>query len=50
MDITKLSTSQQSFVGINLNFGTKRQNMVSRSSLKILVLMLIFSVPVDPLL
>ena len=49
MDITKRSITQQSFVRINWNFGTKGQNRVSHSSLKILVLKLIVSVP-DPLL
>ena len=37
--------TQQSFVRINWNFGTKRQNRVSHSSLKMLVLELIFLVP-----
>ena len=49
MDIMKLSITQQSFVRINWNFGTKRQNRVSHGSLKSLVLKLIFLVP-DPLL
>ena len=39
----------KSLVRINWNFGTKRKNRVSHSSLKILVLKLIFSVP-NPLL
>ena len=45
----EIGITQQSLVRINWNFGSKRQNRFSHTSLKILVLWLIFSVP-DPLL
>ena len=45
MYITKWGITWQSLIRINWNFGTKKQNRFSHSSLKILVLRLIFSVP-----